>query len=113
MLSIAHYAPFLGIFGLIIAVLVYRWIGKQPTGTELMKKIEGYIYTGAMAFLRRQYSILAIFVLVVFILITIGINVWTALCFVTGALCSMFAGYFGMRTSARPGPQISPAWAGP
>ena len=109
MLSMTDYSPFLGIFGLIIAVLVYRWIGKQPSGTELIKKIEGYIYTGAMAFLKRQYSTLAFFVLAMFILITIGINIWTALCFVTGALCSMFAGYFGMRASTKGNSRT--AWA--
>jgi K(+)-stimulated pyrophosphate-energized sodium pump len=109
MLSLTYTAPFFGIFGLIIAFIIYKWVAGQPSGTELMQKIQGYIRTGALAFLKRQYTTLAIFVAIVFILLTIGISVWTALCFVTGALCSMFAGYFGMMASTKGNART--AWA--
>jgi len=74
-----------------------------------MRKIEGYIRTGAMAFLKRQYTTLAVFVVIVFILLTIGINWQTAVCFLTGALSSMFAGYFGMMASTKGNSRT--AWA--
>jgi K(+)-stimulated pyrophosphate-energized sodium pump len=109
MLSLTQGAPFFGIFGMIVAVIIYSWVARQPGGTDLMRKIEGYIRTGALAFLRRQYSTLAIFVIVVFILLTIGINFWTALCFLTGALSSMLAGYFGMMASTKGNSRT--AWA--
>jgi K(+)-stimulated pyrophosphate-energized sodium pump len=109
MLSLTYTAPFFGIFGLIIAFIIYKWVAGQPSGTELMQKIQGYIRTGALAFLKRQYTTLAIFVVLVFILLTIGISFWTALCFVTGALCSMFAGYFGMMASTKGNART--AWA--
>lgn len=109
MLSIVNVSPILGIIGLLVAYLIFKWIMKQPNGTDLMKKIEGYIYTGAMAFLKRQYSTLAIFVGIVFILLTIGISFYTALCFLTGALSSMFAGFFGMRASTKGNSRT--AWA--
>jgi K(+)-stimulated pyrophosphate-energized sodium pump len=109
MLELTKVAPFLGAFGFLVAFMIYRWVASQPAGTELMQKIEGYIRTGAMAFLRRQYSTLAIFVIVVFILLTVGLNFWTALCFVTGALCSMFAGFFGMMASTKGNART--AWA--
>jgi K(+)-stimulated pyrophosphate-energized sodium pump len=108
-LAITKLSPVFGIFGLVIALFVYLWIAKQPNGTDLMKKFEGYIYSGAMAFLKRQYSTLAIFVAAVFILLTWGISFYTALCFVTGALSSMFAGFFGMRASTKGNSRT--AWA--
>ena len=74
-----------------------------------MRKIEGYIFAGAMAFLKRQYSTLSIFVVLVFVLLTVGINVWTALCFLTGALSCMFTGYFGMLASTKGNSRT--AWA--
>jgi K(+)-stimulated pyrophosphate-energized sodium pump len=109
MLSFTYTAPFFGVFGLIIAFIIYKWVAGQPNGTDLMKRIEGYIRSGALAFLKRQYSTLAVFVVIVFILLTIGISFWTALCFVTGALSSMFAGYFGMMASTKGNART--AWA--
>jgi K(+)-stimulated pyrophosphate-energized sodium pump len=109
MLAITKLSPLLGILGLAVAFLIFRWIVKQPNGTALMKKIEGYIHMGAMAFLKREYSTLAIFVGIVFVLLTIGISFYTALCFVTGALSSMFAGFFGMSASTRGNSRT--AWA--
>jgi K(+)-stimulated pyrophosphate-energized sodium pump len=109
MLSLTYTAPFFGIFGLIIAFFIYKWVAGQDNGTDLMKKIEGYIRSGALAFLKRQYRTLAIFVIIVFILLTIGIDWQTAVCFVTGAFCSMFAGYFGMMASTKGNSRT--AWA--
>jgi K(+)-stimulated pyrophosphate-energized sodium pump len=109
MLEYTKGAPFLGLFGLLVAVLIYLWIAKQPNGTDLMKKIEGYIRAGAMAFLKRQYATLSIFVVVVFILLVVGINWQTAVCFLTGALSSMFAGFFGMMASTKGNART--AWA--
>src|SRR4030042_1239814 len=109
MLSFTYTAPFFGIFGIIIAFIMYKWVARQDNGTDLMKKIEGYIRAGALAFLKRQYMTLAIFVIIVFILLVIGINWQTAICFLTGAFCSMFAGFFGMRASTKGNSRT--AWA--
>ena len=109
MLSLVNWSWVFGLFGMFIAFMIYQWVAKQPNGTELMQKIEGYIRTGAMAFLKRQYTTLAVFVVIVFILLTIGINWQTAVCFVTGALCSMFAGFFGMMASTKGNSRT--AWA--
>ncbi len=109
MLSLTYTAPFFGIFGLIIAFIIYKWVAGQDNGTDLMKKIEGYIRAGALAFLRRQYTTLAVFVIIVLILLVIGINWQTAICFVTGAICSMFAGFFGMMAATKGNSRT--AWA--
>jgi K(+)-stimulated pyrophosphate-energized sodium pump len=109
MLSLTYSAPFFGVLGLIIAFFIYRWVVSQDNGTDLMKRIEGYIRAGALAFLRRQYTTLAVFVFIVCIFLVVGINWQTAMCFVTGALSSMFAGYFGMMASTKGNSRT--AWA--
>ena len=109
MQSISYLSPFLGLFGLLVALVIYGYVKKQPNGTDEMAKIETHIYQGAMAFLKREYSVLVFFVAAVFILLIIGINFWTALCFLTGAFCSMFAGFFGMKSATKGNSRTS--WA--
>ncbi|MCF8032016.1 MAG: sodium-translocating pyrophosphatase [Desulfarculaceae bacterium] len=94
-------APFLALFGLLVAFLIYGYVKKQPNGNELMQKLEGQIHAGAMAFLKKEYSILAIFAVIVFLLLGFGIAWPTAIAFVTGALCSICAGYSGMTAATR------------
>ncbi|MFH1349473.1 MAG: sodium-translocating pyrophosphatase [Pseudomonadota bacterium] len=94
-------APFLGILGLIIAYLIYLYVKKQPNGTPLMQELEEMIHTGAMAFLRKEYSVLIFFIAIVFLLLWFGISLKTAVAFVTGALCSMVAGFSGMTAATR------------
>jgi K(+)-stimulated pyrophosphate-energized sodium pump len=94
-------APFLGIFGLIVAYLVYVYVRKQPNGTPLMQELEGMIQKGAMAFLRKEYSVLVFFIAIVFLLLLFGISWKTALAFATGAMCSMGAGFSGMTAATK------------
>ncbi|MBW2029413.1 MAG: sodium-translocating pyrophosphatase [Deltaproteobacteria bacterium] len=94
-------APFLGILGLIIAYFIYLYVKKQPNGTSVMQELEGMIHTGAMAFLKKEYSALVIFIVVVFLLLGFGISWKTSIAFVTGAFCSMLAGYSGMTAATR------------
>jgi K(+)-stimulated pyrophosphate-energized sodium pump len=94
-------APFLGIFGLIVAYLIYGYVRKQPNGTTLMQELEGMIHKGAMAFLKKEYSVLVFFIAIVFLLLFFGISWKTALAFVTGAMCSMGAGFSGMTAATK------------
>ncbi|MDP6179346.1 MAG: sodium/proton-translocating pyrophosphatase, partial [Desulfatiglandales bacterium] len=93
-------APFLGIFGLVVAYLIYLYVKKQPNGTQLMQDLEEMIHKGAMAFLRKEYSVLVIFIAIVFLLL-LGIAWQTAIAFVTGAFCSMLAGFSGMTAATK------------
>ncbi len=94
-------APFLGIFGLIVAYFIYIYVKKQPNGTPLMQELEGMIHAGAMAFLRREYSVLVVFIAAVFLLLGYFISWRTSIAFVTGAFCSMLAGFSGMTAATR------------
>jgi K(+)-stimulated pyrophosphate-energized sodium pump len=84
-------APLLGALGLVMAWLLYRHVIAQPTGTAAMVEIASQIHTDAMTFLRREYSILVWFLLLVAILLPFAIHPLTALAFVTGGVCSMLA----------------------
>jgi K(+)-stimulated pyrophosphate-energized sodium pump len=101
MQGLTVYAPYLGILGLIIAYLIFLYVKKQPNGSELMKDLEGMIHDGAMAFLRKEYSVLVFFIAIVFLLLGFGISWRTAIAFVTGAFCSMLAGFSGMSAATK------------
>ncbi|MBQ7492673.1 MAG: sodium-translocating pyrophosphatase [Clostridia bacterium] len=64
-----------------------------------MKEIAGYIHSGAMAYLKRQYLVMAIFAAVMFVVLLLLLGLNTALCFLVGALFSMLAGFCGMMSA--------------
>lgn len=102
MQGLTVYASFLGILSLIIAYFIYRYVKSQPNGSPLMQELEDMIHEGAMAFLKREYSILVIFIVAVFILLGLLLGEWrTSIAFVTGAFCSMLAGFSGMTAATR------------
>jgi K(+)-stimulated pyrophosphate-energized sodium pump len=94
-------APVLGLLGLAMAFAMYRYVVAQPSGTAAMVAISAQIHTGAMAFLRKEYSILVWFMLVIAVLLALSIGHWTAVAFLAGGLCSMLAGLFGMKAATR------------
>ena len=101
MLEWTIYAPFLGGFGIVIAFLIFSYVKSQPNGNETMQELEAMIHSGAMVFLKREYSILFFFAAAVFVLLGIGINWETSIAYASGAVCSMFAGFFGMSAATR------------
>ena len=101
MQGLTVYASYLGICGLIIAYIIFLYIKKQPNGNQTMKDLEGMIHSGAMAFLKKEYFVLLFFIVVVFILLGLSIHWRTAIAFVTGAFCSMLAGFSGMSAATK------------
>ena len=101
MLVLSKMAPWLGVIGLVVAYVIYMYVKKQPNGNEEIQSLEKLIHDGAMAFLRQEYTYLAIFVGVVFLALLIGLNWQTAIAFLTGAICSIGAGFFGMNAATK------------
>ncbi len=92
----------LGLLGLVVAAFIYVWVKRQPAGSEKMMSIALQIQTGAAAFLRREYSVLIPFVLVVAVLLYLALrSLPTSLAFLGGATSSMLAGLFGMNAATR------------
>jgi K(+)-stimulated pyrophosphate-energized sodium pump len=94
-------APVAGVVGVGIAVALYFLVVKQSTGTEKMKAIGDEIHLGAMTFLRAEYSVLSIFVLIVTGLLTWKFGWQTGVSFITGALASATAGFVGMKSATK------------
>jgi K(+)-stimulated pyrophosphate-energized sodium pump len=94
-------APICAIVGLLFAGFSYVRMMREGTGTELMGKIASYIHLGAMVYLRRQYTAIGVFVVVLAIVLAVGIHPLTAGCFVVGAALSALAGYIGMNSATR------------
>jgi K(+)-stimulated pyrophosphate-energized sodium pump len=90
-----------GIVGIVYAALLYMWIKKRPAGTELMQEIADMIHRGAMAFLKREYASLGVFVAVLFVVLTLAIGYETGVAFLAGAFSSMLAGFFGIKAATK------------
>ena len=93
--------PILALCALLFAAYKARYVSSASPGNARMQEIAGSIAEGASAFLRSEYKILAIFIVVLFVLISLFINPGTGICFVIGAGFSMLAGYFGMKVATR------------
>ena len=103
--------PLTGLLALVYALIKSSWVNKQDPGNEKMIEIGTAVREGAMAFLSREYKVLAVFVVAVGALLFFGnlsdggtSDIWektelVALSFVVGALCSGLAGFFGMRVA--------------
>ncbi|HSK20496.1 MAG TPA: sodium-translocating pyrophosphatase [Longimicrobiales bacterium] len=99
--ALAVWSPIVGLVGLIGALALYVYNNRQSTGTDVMVEIADRIHEGAMAFLRREYTVLAVFVVIVTGLLWIAIGPQTSLAYVTGALSSVMAGFFGMSAATK------------
>ena len=95
------WAPIVGVLALVFAFVLSSKINKVDVGTERMKEISNYIHEGAMAFLTREYKVLVIFIAVLFVVLAIGINILTAVCFLVGAIFSTLAEFFGMQVATK------------
>ena len=101
MYVLIYLVPLLAIAALAFAAYKANYVSKTAPGSSRMQEISSAIAEGASAFLKSEYKILAVFILVLFILIAVFINFATALCFVAGAGCSILAGFFGMRVATK------------
>ena len=92
-----------GLVGLGSAWYIYQRVKEFPEGEAKVAEIAEQIHLGAMVFMRREYSMLAWFCLVLLVLLFFspGLGLGTAASFLVGALCSAGAGYIGMSTATR------------
>lgn len=112
-----------GGIGLIAAALLAMRVLKQPQGNDEVRDIGALIQEGSSAFLRKEYSILALFVLAIFVVLAVFIDYnilkndtinslaeggavtsdgpWTAIAYVIGAIGSGLAGFIGMNIAVR------------
>ena len=90
-----------GIIAICVVAFFIKDILKKDAGDERMKEISGYIEEGAMAFLKKEYSYLSVFIFVVALAIVLTLNIQTAIAFAIGALFSILSGFVGMRIAVK------------
>lgn len=102
--SIFWIIPVSALCALLFAWIFYRSMKSQEEGTDRMKEIASYVREGAMAYLKRQYSVVAKVFVILVVLLTIlayfGIqNPFVPVAFLTGGFFSGLCGYLGMKTA--------------
>ena len=83
--------------GLLAAFGLIAWIRKQSDGNDRMREVAAAIQEGAAAYLNRQLQAISLIAIILFAAIVWLKNLPTGLGFLTGAACSLAAGFFGMR----------------
>ncbi len=98
-----YFAVIAGVLGLIAAASFAAYVLRQDEGSERMREISAAIKEGAMAFLKREYQILAIFIVILAIALAFikGLGGWVSFAFVFGAISSGLAGFVGMNIAVR------------
>ncbi len=96
--------PFASVLALVFAWIFFKSLMKNSEGTDRMKEIAQYVREGAMAYLKRQYKVVGIVFIVLFILLTImayfGVqNPFVPIAFLTGGFFSGLCGFLGMKTA--------------
>ena len=102
--SIFWIVPISALCALLFAWIFYRGMKAQEEGTDRMKEIAEYVREGAMAYLRRQYTVVTKVFIILVVLLSIlayfGIqNPFVPVAFLTGGFFSGLCGYLGMKTA--------------
>lgn len=102
-----YFIPAIGLVGLLFMILKAIWVTKQDQGDENMRDLAGHIADGALAFLKAEWRVLAIFVVLAGALLAwsgtlVEYSDWmVAVSFVIGAVFSAFAGWVGMNIATK------------
>jgi K(+)-stimulated pyrophosphate-energized sodium pump len=110
---VIYLAPAFGVLGLLVMAIKSAWISKQDAGDANMRELAGHIADGAMAFLKAEWRVLSIFVLITALLLAYSGTIhevngreihssWViCIAFVIGAVFSATAGYIGMKVATK------------
>ncbi len=107
--NLVYYAPLLGVIGILTIIGLYIFISKQKAGNDKMIEIAGRIREGAMAYMRRQFFNVGIFVIIVFVLLSLFLKntsieyfgLYTGIAYLLGGLTSLLCGIIGMSASTK------------
>ena len=111
-------APISAVISILVGLYFYRYVESQDSGSEKMREISDAIRSGANAFLKREYTTLAIFVGVVSVLLVIFLpspiwmsdplrNVGITIAYIFGSVCSALAGYLGLTVATKANAKVA------
>ncbi|HBE81831.1 MAG: sodium-translocating pyrophosphatase [Blastocatellia bacterium] len=110
---VIYLVPAFGVIGLLVMAYKSAWVGKQDAGDQNMQDLAKHIADGAMAFLKAEWRVLSIFVVITAALLAYSGTIhevngrqihshWLiAVAFIIGAVFSATAGYIGMRVATK------------
>lgn len=110
---VLYLVPALGVLGLLVMAVKSAWVSKQDAGDSNMQELAGYIANGAMAFLKAEWRVLAIFAIITAALLAYSGTIhevggrqihshWIiSVAFIIGAVFSATAGYIGMKVATK------------
>ena len=101
MINLEFVPIILGLFGLITALFLYKFVLTFSAGDGKIVEISDQIHLGAMAFIKKEYSILFLFALILIYGIYEGLGVPSTVAFIIGAVCSSATGFIGMYTATK------------
>ncbi len=90
-----------GLISLLYAMILAKRVMSEKAGSDLMQQLSASIEKGAMTFLKREYSILIFFVIIIALIIVLVRGSITGISFVFGASCSALAGFIGMKIATK------------
>jgi K(+)-stimulated pyrophosphate-energized sodium pump len=117
-------APLSAFVSILVGLYFYSYVNKQDSGSERMKEISNAIREGAAAFIRREYTTLAMFITVVAVLIGIFLpqpiwedhnrllNLQLPIAYMFGSFCSGMAGYLGLNIATKANAKVANAAQG-
>lgn len=100
-MQLEYYAVIASLIALVFAGILIQQIRKMKSGDEKMQSIAKAIREGAMAYLARQYKVIAIFAFIIFVALWWLVSFESAIGFIAGAFLSALAGFIGMSISVR------------
>ena len=113
-----YIAPIAALISIVVGLYFYRYVEKQDSGTERMREISDAIRTGARAFIKREYTVLFMFVAVISVLLLIFLPtpIWTgtplnniamALSYIFGSSFSALAGFLGLTIATKANAKVA------
>jgi K(+)-stimulated pyrophosphate-energized sodium pump len=91
----------IGVLGLAVTLLTYVSVGRQSPGSVAMQELATQIHVGALAFLKREYTVLVPFLAIVAALLSFAIGWKTGAAYAFGGICSIITGWIGMQGATK------------
>ncbi|HEX7023706.1 MAG TPA: sodium-translocating pyrophosphatase, partial [Gemmatimonadales bacterium] len=95
------FALIIGAVGVLATWMTYAGIRRHSDGSQPMRDLAEQIHAGALAFLRREYTVLLPFLAIVAVLLGLAISAKTGVAYVAGGFCSIITGWVGMQGATR------------
>jgi len=106
---VVYVALICGALGVAYSLITAGWVFKQDAGNARMQEISSYVAEGAMAYLTRQYKVVAIIAIILIVILAFTLGKMPALGFLIGLVGSGLAGFLGMKVSVNANVRVAAA----